>query len=450
MKFRWFTGVVFFCGIATAITCGASGPSKLPRPELDANGAIETSFNFLTEREPTMSEEEYSLYESVIPMAKLQPEFALRLLEGMVGESETSAAFDLALGNVYFEQERFEDAETQYLEAVRKFPNFVRGWDNLGVLYFSTKRFAEAAPCFSKVVALGGWEARTFGLQGYCLAQSGNPVAAELAYMQAYAIEPDNPDWIEGLLHLLLRSKQFDRAEPLLKQLTKLEPENSPYWIMLAKVLISLDRKLDASVALDVAKNLGVLDAEGLQILGDLYIDIGFLPEAVSTYRKIAETGSDIRTDRLLRYARMLINGGNLDEAAALLDDLETLVSGSQKIEYMQARSSLSIAREDWATARGLLDSILKLDPLHGRALLHMAEVQMAMGEEVHAAFTLESATRVPDVAYVACLQLAKLKVRFNEFGEALTFLEKALELKQSPLIREYYSQVKALAEARS
>src|SRR3990172_12724666 len=88
-----------FILLLTATALAGKSASTAPAPDVDPNKIINQSYNFLKEREPEMTEAEYALYSKVIPMISAQPEFALKLLEGMIAEEKTSAAFDYVLGN---------------------------------------------------------------------------------------------------------------------------------------------------------------------------------------------------------------------------------------------------------------------------------------------------------------------------------------------------------------
>lgn len=430
--------------VLPGIAFGASGESA-PRVQLDAKEFIRSSSNLLQDREPEMTPTEFAIYEQVVPMAKGQPEFALRLLEGMADEAATSAAFDLVLGNVYFELERFPEAEARYRRAIEKHPEFRRAWENLGVLYYSTDRPAQAVPCFSKVITLGGWEAYTLGLLGASLALSGNPMAAELAYTQAYVIEPENAEWIEGLLHVVMESRQFARAETLLRQLTRQHPREARHWEALANVILAQKRPLDAIPPLEIASQLGALTTEGLQLLGDLYADAGFADEAVRSYRQLAERDVRMGTERLLRYARALSATGDHATAAALLEPLAGSLSPEDRAPYLEARIALHTARGETPAARQQLEALLALQPMNGRALIRLAEIQQAQNDDARAAFTLEAAARIPEFAFAAHVQLAQLHVKSREYSQALARLESALAIEDSPILRNYHTQVASL-----
>ena len=424
-----------------------SRPDRVPPvPGVDADAIIRSSYNFLREREPYMTDGELAIYRQVMSMLKSEPEMALRLLEDKMWDTGSSAAFDLALGNVYYEQERFSEAVARYRDAVRKYPHFTRAWENLGILYFSTGRYAEAIPCFSRVATLGGLEARIFGLLGFCHAKTDNPAVAELSYMQACALEPDNPDWVEGLMKIILQTKQYTRAELLLRQLTRLRPKEGRHWQYLANVLLAEDRKLDAIVALDIAAGLDVLDADGLQLLGDLYVDAGLVPEAIRSYQQLAGRASGQGAGRMLGFARVLIESGDHEAAGELLAKAEPLLTPELRISFMKTRAAWLTAREEWEQAGALLESLLAVDPLNGGALLELAQIQARQGDDIRAVLTLESATRVPSVAFQACVRLAQIKVKLRQLDQALEALEKALKVREAPLVREYYAQIKALS----
>ncbi len=119
-----------------------------PAMKLDPKRIINASNSFLKEAEPEMTAEEYALYEKISSMLETQPDFALKLLEGMLSDATPpSPAFEFILGNVYFLAGQTDKAQVRFLSAVKRFPSFIRAWKNLGVLYYTTGRYADAIPC---------------------------------------------------------------------------------------------------------------------------------------------------------------------------------------------------------------------------------------------------------------------------------------------------------------
>lgn len=438
---------VIFAQLAPWVGVGLAADKKSSpsAPALDPDRIINDSMNFLKEREPEMTETEYALYEKVIPMISAQPDFALRLLEGMVADANSSAAFEFVLGNVYYEQKRLVDAEDHFKQAIEKFPTFARAWDNLGVLYFTSDRYAEAVPCFTKALVLGTSEPRLHGLLGFCLYKSGNPLAAEAAYLQAYALDPNNPDWIEGLLNAYLDTKQFPRAESLLRQLVRLKPREARYWLVLGNVLMSQDRKLDAIAEFETAKSLGALQNEGLMLLGDLYAEQKLLPEAVEVYQALAQSSAGLGLERLLRYAQALIGENALPEAEKVLAGIGDKVPDELRATVLQTRASLYQARNAWPEAQAQLEKLLELDPLNGEALLALGTVHETLGQEERAIIDYESAAHIPAVAYSANLKLANLQVRAQHYPEAEAAIAAAQSIQSSPALLEFHARVQGL-----
>jgi len=258
-----------------------AGPAAASEPKIDAKRIINESSSFLKEREPEMTEEEYALYQKVVTMLSSNSEFALKLLEAMMSDKEQpSPAFEFILGNAYYTVGMTAKAEARYLSAVRRYPSFLRAWSNLGILYYATERYADAVPCFSKAVVLGDRDSTTFGLLGYSLQKQGNLISAEMAYMQALSGDPSNVDWKEGLVSICIDGKQFTRAESLVKDLIRERPADSRYWFTYANILLSENRKLEATVVLETAVGTGVASVQELEMLGDLFARQAMVAEA--------------------------------------------------------------------------------------------------------------------------------------------------------------------------
>ena len=238
-------------------------------PKLDPKRIINGSYSFLKEREPDMTEEEDALYQRVALMVPTQPDFAMKLLENMFsGDQPVSPAFDLALANIYFNNGRRDDAEAHYRSAIKKYPDFLRAWTNLGILCYSAERYPEAVSSLSKAISLGDRDASTVGLMGYCLMKSGDPVAAEMSYLQAVALDPANSDWVEGLITIYQEDRQYSRAEPLARRLIHLKPAEGMSWLLYANILLAEGNRLEAAAILETAAGVKAIDEDGLLLLG--------------------------------------------------------------------------------------------------------------------------------------------------------------------------------------
>jgi tetratricopeptide (TPR) repeat protein len=417
-------------------------------PKIDAKRIINTSNSFLKEREPEMNAEEYALYEKIAEMSANQPEFALKLLEAMMSDTQPpSPAFEFILGNVYFAAGQMDKAKARYLSAVKRYPSFVRGWSNLGVLYYSADDYAEAKGCFSKAITLGDHDPETLGLLGYCLERTGNNVAAEMAYMQALSGSPDNTEWMEGLLRIYVQGRQFGRAESLVKSLIDLKPDRKELWLTYANILISDNRKLEAMIVLEASVGAGVAGPDELNLLGDLYAEQGFNSEAADIYQQIMASSPEIGERKFLYFAHVLISTHRLQQAGELLGRLKTGLTPAGRPDYLLACADLAAAKQQWPQARGFFQEILAASPLNGKALLGLGQAYAAEDDPTHATFAFESAYQIPDSAYRASLELANLELKARHYDKCAEYLEKALSMEKTDAVADYLARVKTLAE---
>jgi tetratricopeptide (TPR) repeat protein len=422
------------------------GAALASDPNVDPKRIINESSSFLKEKEPEMTEEEYALYQKVVTMLATNPEFALKLLEAMISDKEPpSPAFEFILGNAFYAAGQNDKAEADYLVAVKRFPTFLRAWVNLGILYYSSGRYGEAVPCFSKAVELGDRDATTFGLLGFCLQKQGDLVSAEMAYMQALSGDPSNVDWKEGLLGICIDGKQFTRAESLVKNLIKERPTDTRYWLTYANILMGENRKTEATVLLETAAGAGYANTEELSTLGDLYAEQNMIPEAAAIYGKVLVPAPDIGEKKLLHYADVLTAGGRLDDAQRVLGMLKDDSNGPNALKVFQAKADLFAAQKKWPEAREELDQLLRRSPLDGRALISLGRAYAAEDDVAHATLAFEAAYGIPGSAYVASLELANIELKNRHYSKSVEYLEKALSIEKSDEVQDFLTRVKTL-----
>lgn len=421
--------------------------TKERKAGLDPQRIINESNAFLREREPEMTAEEYALYEKVLAMMATNPAFALRLLEAMVKEDEKpSPAFEFILGNAFYAAGEPAKAEASYRSAVERFPTFLRAWNNLGVLYYTTDRFGDAVKAFSRSVALGDREPATYGLLGYSLEKEGNYIAAEVAYMQALSGDPTGADWQEGLLRVCLHGRQFVRAEAMARNLIKTKPADARFWMILANILLADGRKLDAAAVLETCAGAGVAGPDELMLLGDLYAEQGLHPEALAIYGKLLQPSPTAGEDRLLRFAESLAASGRPAEARAALAALPAQARSQSLVQRRLILAQLAASARQWPDARRELEAVLAVEPMNGPALLALGRAHAGEGDDARAGFAFEAAVRVPATAYRAHLELANLALRQREYARSVGHLEKALDLERSDAVAEYLARVRSLA----
>jgi len=424
----------------------AADGKKLATPALDPNRIINESYGFLKNREPEMTATEYALYDKVVGLIGTRPEYAMKLLETILGEKTAATpAFEFVLGNAYYAAGKQDTAVVHYRVAVEKSPEFTRAWTNLAVAYYAAGRYEDAVPCFSKALSLGDRAASTYGLLAYCLAKADNALAAEMAYMQAYALDPSNTDWIRGLVELLVSSRQYSRAEALVRELIRLKPTDQPNWMLHATILIAQERKIDAIAVLETASRLGALESPGLLLLGDLYSEQKFHAEAVAAYRQSLPAAPDAGAQRLIRYAQALVATQKLEEAERVLARPASGSNRETTVLYLETKAALDFAKKDRASAQKTLESLIELEPLHPRSLLGLGELYASGGQTTKARLFYEQASQLPECAYQANLELANLALNAKDYRQSAAHLRLALNLQRSAVLQDYLARVSAL-----
>lgn len=415
-------------------------------PAVDAAAIINESNAFLKEREPEMTAEEYALYEKIVAMLSTNSRFALRMLEGMTTEAlNPSPAFEFILGNTHYSAGNVERAEKLYRSAVTRFPTFLRAWNNLGVLYYSAGRYAEAVPCFSRSVVLGDKEPMTFGLLGYCLERGDDVVSAEMAYMQALAGDPSSTAWKEGLLRIYVKGGQYGRAESLVRSLIKERPGDTRFWLAYANLLVKDGRKLRAMALLETAVQAGIAGDDELNLLGDLYAEHELVAEAVETYRRVVRPESNLGERKLLQFAQALLASRKPEDAAKVLDSLPKELPADETVTLLQMRADIAAAAKRWPEARRHLDALLAIAPMNGKAWISMGTARAEEGDLDRAEMAFEAALQDADTTYRAHLELANVHLKNRRYPQSVRHLEQALALKDTELVRGYLARIRAL-----
>jgi tetratricopeptide (TPR) repeat protein len=368
----------------------------------------------------------------------------------MSDKEQPSPAFEFMLGNAYYAANQMEESEKRYRSAVKRYPTFVRAWNNLGILYYTGSRWGDAVECFSKAVVLGDRDPSTFGLLGYSLEKQGDIVSAEMSYLQALSGDPSNSDWKEGLLRIYIEGKQYGRAEPLVRGLIKTKPAETRYWFEYAGILLSERRKLDAMVVLEEAASAGAAGPEELSLLGDLYAEHNLARQAVATYAKVRHTARERGTEKLLHFARVQIAADNATDAEQTLAAITGNLSPSERVSLLQARAELAVARKDWPEARRQVETLLTVAPLNGPGLLTLGRTYLEEKNLPRATLAFESAYAVPESAYQASLELANIELKNRHYAKSVEYLEKALSIEKTDAVQDYLARVKTLVPRNS
>jgi tetratricopeptide (TPR) repeat protein len=119
----------------------------------------------------------------------------------------------LHLALEHFNRGHYGIAERYFRDAVEKAPRDVTAWVGLAATYDRIARFDLADRAYASAIGLAGYTADILNNQGYSYMLRGNYKVARKKFLQAYALEPENPTIVNNL-NLLDKSTKFIKRTP--------------------------------------------------------------------------------------------------------------------------------------------------------------------------------------------------------------------------------------------
>jgi tetratricopeptide (TPR) repeat protein len=408
------------------------------------------SYGALSEVEPRLGAEEQAAFrDKIAPLLREDPKKAVPELQKLV-RPEGSAVFDFTLGNVYFQNDDFTNAVTHFENALAKFPDFHRAQKNLGLVHIRSGNFEAAVKPLSRTIALGGADAKTYGLLGFAHMNAARYASAESAYKQALLFEPENVDFKLGVVKCLIAQANYDAALALLDELIRQFPERDNLWALQANVFIQKDQPAKAAVNFEMLRRLGKATGPQLFLLGDIYLSQEVRDLALAAYLDgIAKDGA-ANLPKALRAAELLVARGALNEArqifAKVRESAAGGLTGADELKLLKLESKAALASGEGDKAIAVLEQIAEKNPLDGEALLLAGDYYARNGQREKAQFRFETAAKLEGFESEALLKQAQLKVQGQKYAEAAELLRKAQKSKPRDNVQRYLERVEQLA----
>jgi tetratricopeptide (TPR) repeat protein len=287
----------------------------------------------------------------------------------------------------------------------------------------------------------------------FSYANQGNHLSAETAYRMAILLDPDTVDWKKGLAISLFQQRRFADAAALFDTLIAAQPDSAELWLAQANAYIGLGKPLKAAENYEMVDYLGASTLDSLSNLGDIYVNEQLFDLAASYFVRALEKDPKAYFGRAMRSARDLSIRGALDETSLLVERIEALVGdelgAAQRAELLRLRARVAMERGGGEAEALLLEEIVALDPLDGKALILLGDHESRAGDVEKAAFYYERAGSVEAFEAEAKVRHAQLLVGEQRYGEALPLLRRALALEDKENVRAYLEQVELISKAR-
>ena len=403
--------------------------------------------------EPRIAQDDMALLELVRQLMADELPAAETLLKESV-RPEVSAVIDLTLGGVQFQQDKIDDALVNYRNAVAKFPNFRRAYRSIGLICTRKSQYEAAIAAFNKMIELGGADAYSYGLLGFCHSARGDYQPSEAAYRNALLLQPDNVEWRLGLTRSVFKQAKYEDAASLLDVLITNYPDKADFWLLQSHTYLGLKQPMKAAVNLEALDSIGKSTVDSLFTLGDIYVSEALPDMALSAYERAIAKNPTQPVSRSIRAAEVLAARGGLLQSKTLL----TLVKANwndtlsdtdrRKVLKLQARLTMNSGSGDTETAT-VLEEVIALDPLDGEALMLLGQHYNRMAQPDKAILYYERAARIDSFAANAKVKIAQVFVAQGRFTEALPLLRDAQSLKPRDDIARYIEQVERASKSK-
>ncbi len=374
--------------------------------------------------------------------------------------SEVSPALIFVLGNLYFQNDRPQDAERAYKLAIKRFPKFRRAFKNLAMLYAMDDKYNQALPYLKEAIQLGDSSHSSFGLLGYCYLSNEKALAAEGAYRQAYLLNSDERDWKLGLAQALLMQEKWDESAALLTELINENPDNPQLWLQQANCFLGKEDTKRAAYNFEVLRFKGIADAKTLTLLGNIYMDQEQPELALNAYVASLEAQKTPDVDDAIKTANILVEFEAVEQAKAYLAKVEKLkMSVDQQVEKLLVEKGVALAESDSKKVEEILLNAYGLQQGNSKVQVQLADFYLTTSKEAESleekSNKLKNASMYyklakSDEAYTskAYLGLGRVEVAREKYIDAVPYLTKAVEADQSnDSLKQYVRRVERFAD---
>jgi tetratricopeptide (TPR) repeat protein len=355
---------------------------------------------------------------------------------------------------VQYQQERSDEALRNYRRSVEKYPNFRRAYRSIGLICVRKGMLDDAIAAFNRMIELGGADAYSYGLLGYCHSQKQDYQPAEAAYRNALLLQPTNVEWRLGLTRSVFKQGKFEDAASLLDVLIQTFPDKSDFWMLQAHTYLGMKQPQKAAVNLEALDAIGKASVDSLFTLGDIYLAESLPDLALHAYVRAIAKDPAQGPGRAIRSAEGLASRGGTDQARTLVGRLKESAGDSmgdgdkRKLLKLEARLSMAGGGGDEATAR-VLEEVIELDPLDGEALMLLGQYHNKGGRPDQAILFFERAAKIDAFAANAKVKMAQVYVAQARFAEALPLLRDAQAIRPREDVARYIEQVERASKSR-
>ncbi|WP_438863611.1 tetratricopeptide repeat protein [Neptunicella sp.] len=345
-----------------------------------------------------------------------------------------SPALKVLRGQVYLSLKSYDKAERVLTSALKDMPDLLLAHRTLGMLYMLKKDYKQAKNHISRSIELGTSDAQSYGQLAYLNFRNDQPYAAIAGYQQAMYLSPDNEQWLQGLLYVLIQSRAWDYASALLQQQLATHSDDPQFWLMRGQIAMQQHRYKSALASLEAAIRLGDDNTSNLLTAVGLHAHEGSPKRAVALLSQSLQQLDNSNREQVIavfdQTLPWLIDQNKISQAESLIGIAEKAsLTDLQKDSLDIWSGKLALAQHDYKKAKIFLQKSVDRDPANGQAILALADVYRKLDQPQQAELYLVRATSLKDTQISALLAHAQLKIDQKDYQSALKLLRRLLDI---------------------
>ena len=196
-------------------------------------------------------------------------------------------------GNELFHQNMLDEAVAFYRRALELQPDFVRGYNNLGMALRRQGKFEEAIDQYRTAIRIKPGYGFGFVNLGVALKQLGRLDDAIQAYHRAIEINPNDPDGYNNLCAAYRRKGMFEHAVDQYKRAIDLNPDQNLFYSNLGEAYALQGKWLKTIDACRKSIELDTFNDEAHYYLGLAYENSDQKNGAIEEYKKAIEVNPE-------------------------------------------------------------------------------------------------------------------------------------------------------------
>jgi tetratricopeptide (TPR) repeat protein len=338
--------------------------------------------------------------------------------------AKLKASYHQKRADRYYDAGKFDQAEIEYIKALRNAPQ--NGWamSRIGFIYFNQGRTLAAAQVLERAKQLASTNLEVRMKLGAIYLDAGQFKAA---HDEAGFVLDHNPN--DALAPVLLAISAVTNEMPAtrLRLQNMLQThESAPLHVGLGALFFRQHDLKTAEVEFNRAVALDSKFCDAYSALGDLYFAQKDFKQADQAF-KTAAGFAPSRPEKVLQYAQFKIQTGDTAAGKQLLQDL--VKKAPDFVPGWLALAAISANEQKYDETATLLGNVLARDPQNYEGLRLQANLELSQERPAQAISILDKMAKIWPQAPQVHLQLAQARLANQEPDKAIASLNQALQL---------------------